>query len=88
MSLTKSRPRIIETPAELDSPAACIVCGGSHDFTGVFVPRRSSGSDEGSYGSRAITYCLCEFCQSQPDWPSMVEERIFGLKSVPGSKVH
>jgi hypothetical protein len=85
MPLMKSRPRIIETPAELGNSEACIVCSGPEYFTVLFVPRQFSRHEQ-LYGSRAIVYHICEACKSQPNWLSMAESRILDLLSVSGSR--
>jgi len=58
------------------SSAFCLICGGSPDVIGVFVPQDPEvwGSIQGK--GRIFRYCLCSKCHSRPDTPEQVEKII------------
>lgn len=54
----------------------CLLCGGTPEVIGVFVPQdpESWGSSKGK--GRIFRYCLCANCQQKPDAPGRAEKII------------
>jgi len=64
----------------------CLLCGGTPDVIGVFVPQppETWGSRKGK--SRLFRYCLCLTCQKKPDAQERVEKIIRAELSGGGSQ--
>jgi hypothetical protein len=54
----------------------CLLCGGSPEIIGVFVPEDSEAWGAPSGKTRFIRYYLCSKCHGRPDTPDKVEKII------------
>lgn len=66
----------VETLSQTLPSDFCLLCGGTPEVIGVFVPEdpKSWGGTKGK--GRIFRYCLCSSCQKKPDAPDRAEKII------------